>query len=57
MELSTHYTRTGRSKPTTCQELGISPILGKLLVERGITMARTPGSFSAPNYRTYTTHS
>lgn len=39
------------------QELGISPILGKLLVERGITTAADARKFSAPNYRTYTTHS
>lgn len=39
------------------QELGISSILGKLLVERGITTAADARKFSAPNYRTYTTHS
>ena len=35
MELSTHYTRTGRDKPDIGQELGISPILGQLLVQQG----------------------
>ena len=39
------------------QELGISPVLGRLLVERGITTAKLPRSFSARNYRICTTRS
>ena len=40
------------------QELGISPILGKLLVERGNNNGSgCPEVFPPPNYRTYTTHS
>lgn len=37
------------------RELGISPILGNLLVERGITNAAAPANFSAPSCRTCTT--
>ncbi len=40
------------------QELGISPILSGLLVQRGITKQhRMPRSFSARNCPTCTTHS
>lgn len=39
------------------QELGISPILGELLVERGITTAAAAKKFSARNYRICTTRS
>lgn len=39
------------------QELGISPVLGRLLVERGITTATAAKKFSARNYRICTTRS
>ena len=39
------------------QELGISPVLGELLVERGITTATVAKKFSARNYRICTTRS
>lgn len=49
MELSTHYTRTGGEKPKLAQELGISPILAQLLVQREITEAADAlGKFFRP---------
>ena len=57
MELSTITPEQAEASQQLAQELGISPILGKLLVERGITTAADARKFSAPNYRTYTTHS
>ena len=42
---------------TLAQELGISPILGQLLVQRGITKQQMPRSFSARSCPTCTIRS
>ena len=42
---------------TLAQELGISPILGQLLVQRGITKAADAKKFSARNCPTCTIRS
>ena len=48
MELSTHYTQQAETSQTLAQELGISPILGQLLVQRGITKAVDAKKFFRP---------
>ncbi len=42
---------------TLVQELGISPILGRLLVQRGITRYMMPGNSSVRNCPTCMIHS